>query len=54
MIRVLLEQIWTFWYNVNDNGFILTVSSQNCKCYADMPLNVGFETDVECNIDVEF
>ena len=36
-----------FWYNVNDNEFILKVSSQNCKCY------VGFENDVEYNIDVE-
>ena len=26
-----------FWYNVNDNEFILKVTSQNCKCY------VGFE-----------
>ena len=26
-----------FWYNINDNEFILKVSSQNCKC------SVGFE-----------
>ena len=37
-----------FWYNVNDNGFILTVSSPNCYCY------VGFEKGVEYSIDVEF
>jgi hypothetical protein len=43
-----------FWYNVNDNEIILEVSSQNCKCYANMPLNVGFEKDVEYNIEVEF
>ena len=36
-----------FWYNVNDNEFIRKESSQNCKCY------VGFEKDVEHNIDVE-
>ena len=36
-----------FWYNVNDNEFILKVSSKNCKCY------VGFEKDVEYHIDVE-
>ena len=33
------------WYNVNDNEFILKVSSQNWKSY------VGFEKDVEYNID---
>ena len=42
-----------FWYNVNANESILKVSSLNCKCYANMPLNVGFEKDVELNIDVE-
>ena len=35
-----------FWYNVNDNDFILKVSSHNCTCY------VGFEKDVEYDIDV--
>jgi len=30
------------------------VSSQNCKCNANMPLIVGFEEDVAYNIDVEF
>ena len=42
-----------FWYNVNDNEFILKVSSQNCECYANMPLHVGCKKDVEYNIDVE-
>ena len=41
------------WYSVDGNEFILQVSSQNCKRYANMPLNVGFEKDVDCNIDVE-
>ena len=36
-----------FWHNVNDNESIFKVSSQNWKCY------VGFEKDVEYNIDVE-
>ena len=36
------------WYYVNDNEFILKVSSKNCNCYA------GFEKDVEYNTDVEF
>ena len=43
-----------FWYNVNDEEFILKVSSHNCKCYANMPLNVGFEKDGEYKIDAEF
>ena len=25
----------SFWYNVNDNEFILNVSSQNCICYVE-------------------
>ena len=37
-----------FWYNVNDNEFILKVSSQNCKC------DVVFEKDIDYNIYVEF
>ena len=36
------------WYNVNDNEFVLKVSLQNCR------FCVGFEKDVEYNIDVEF
>ena len=43
-----------FWYSVNDNELILKVSSQNCKCYTNMTLNVGFEKDVEYNVDVKF
>ena len=42
----ITETTLPFWYNVNDNECILKVSSQNCKCYANMPLNVGFEKDV--------
>ena len=38
-----------FWYNVNDNEFILKVSSQKCRCYANMSLHVK---DVEYSIDV--
>ena len=30
-----------FWYNVNDNEFVLKVTSQNCKCC------VGFEIHEE-------
>ena len=37
-----------FWYNVNENEFILKVASQNCKCC------VGFEKNDGYNIDVEF
>jgi hypothetical protein len=37
-----------FWYNVNDNEFVLKVTSHNCKC------SIGFENNVEYNIDVEF
>jgi len=37
-----------FWYNINDNEFILKVSSHSCKC------DVVFEKDIEYNIDVEF
>ena len=36
----ITETSLPFWYNVNDNEFILKVLSQNCKCY------VGFEKDV--------
>ena len=36
-----------FWHNVNDNESIFKLSSQNWKWY------VGFEKDVESNIDVE-
>ena len=43
----ITETSLPFWYNVNDNEFVLKVSSQNCKCFA------GFEKDVEYNIDVE-
>ena len=42
-----------FWYNVNDNDFILRVSSRYCKCYTNMPLHVGFEEDVEYNTQLE-
>ena len=37
-----------FWFNINDNEFISQVSSNKFKC------NVGFEKDVEYDIDVEF
>ena len=43
MIKVLQKQTC-----LNDDEFILKVSSHNCRCY------VGFEKDVEYNIDVEF
>ena len=31
----ITETSLPFWYNVNDNEFVLEVSSQNCKCYAN-------------------
>ena len=37
-----------FWYNVYAKNLPLKVSSQNCKFY------VGFEKDVEYNIDADF
>ena len=37
-----------FWCNVSDNEFVLKAISQNCKCC------VGFEQNVEYDIDVEF
>ena len=43
-----------FWYNIDDNEYVLKVSSHNCKCYANMPLNVGFVEYVEYVIEVEF
>ena len=51
--KAIAETILPFWHNVNGNGFRLTVSSQHCKCCANMPWNVGCEKDVEFNIDVE-
>ena len=39
-----------FWYNIDDNEYVLKVSSQNCKCNA----NVGFVEDVEYVVEVEF
>jgi hypothetical protein len=39
-----------FWYNIDDNEYVLKVSSQNCKCYA----NVDFVEDVEFVVEVEF
>ena len=50
----ITETTLLFQQNVNDNEFILKVSSQNCKYDANMPLNAGFEKDVKYNIDVEF
>ena len=44
----ITERNLPFWYNVNDTESLLKVSSQNCRC------SVGFEQDVEHNIDVEF
>ena len=37
-----------FWYNVNDDEFVLKATSQNCKCC------VGFEKHVEYIFNVEF
>ena len=48
--RGLTEANLPFWYNVNDNEYILKISAQNCKCHTNM---VGFEKD-ESKIDVEF
>ena len=39
-----------FWYNIDVNEYVLKVSSQNCKCYA----NVDFVEDVEYVVEVEF
>ena len=39
-----------FWYNIDDNEYILKVSSQNCKCYE----NVEFVEGVEYIVKVEF
>ena len=25
-----------FWYNIDDNEYVLKVSSQNCKCYGNV------------------
>ena len=46
--KSITETILPFWYNTNDDEFVLKVSSHNCRCY------VGFEKDVEYNIDVGF
>ena len=48
--RGLTEANLPFWYNVNDNEYILKISAQNCKC----DMTVGFVKDEEYNIDVEF
>ena len=39
-----------FWYNIDDNEYVLKVSSQNCKCDG----NVEFVEDVEYVFEVEF
>lgn len=39
-----------FWYNIDDNEYILKVSSQNCKCCE----NVEFVEGVEYIVEVEF
>ena len=39
-----------FWYNIDDNEYVLKVSSTNCKCND----NVNFVEDVEYMIEVEF
>ena len=39
-----------FWYTVDDNEYVLKVSSQNCKCDG----NVEFVEDVEYVFEVEF
>jgi len=37
-----------FWYNTDDNEYIIKTSSQNCKC------NIEFEKDKVYDIDAEF
>ena len=39
-----------FWQNIDDNEYVLKVSSTNCKCND----NVDFVEDVEYMIEVEF
>ena len=39
-----------FWNNIDDNEYVLKVSSSNCKCND----NIDFVEDVEYMIEVEF